>query len=115
MSGSMIFSFVIVGALFLWVGKIIRDMVMPNKHGVVKHCMTCGADTQAKTVTKGSMGVELLLWLCFIIPGLIYSVWRVSSRFDACSSCGATSLVPFDSPAAVAHRNALGVKHVQTA
>lgn len=109
MNGSMILAWVIVGGLFLWVGKIIFNLVTPNKHGEMKHCMTCGADTKAKTVTQGSTLIELVLWLCFIVPGLIYSIWRVSSRFDACAQCESKTLVPFDSPAAVAHRKALGL------
>jgi hypothetical protein len=42
--------------------------------------------------------IELILWICFIVPGLIYSFWRLSSRYDACSCCGSTALVPVDSP-----------------
>lgn len=62
MNGSMILAWVIVGGLFLWVGKIIFNLVTPNKHGEMKHCMTCGADTKAKTVTQGSTLIELVLW-----------------------------------------------------
>ena len=44
------------------------------------------------------MGVELILWLCFLVPGLIYSVWRMSSYRATCPSCGSENLVPLDSP-----------------
>lgn len=53
-----------------------------------------------KTVTKGSFFIELILWLCILIPGLIYSIWRLSSRYKACPACGATNLLPPDSPMA---------------
>lgn len=71
------------------------------------HCTACGTEAQPKDVTKGSMGVELVLWLCFIVPGVIYSVWRLTSKHRACPACGSAQLIPINSPAAVAHRKAL--------
>ncbi|MBW7903001.1 MAG: hypothetical protein H3C26_16080 [Rhodocyclaceae bacterium] len=44
------------------------------------------------------MLIELVLWLCVIVPGLVYSIWRLSSKYDACPSCGGTALIPEDSP-----------------
>lgn len=54
----------------------------------------------AMAITKGSTRVEIILWLCLLIPGLIYSVWRLSSRLEGCPSCGNTSLIPRTSPMA---------------
>jgi len=39
-----------------------------------------------------------MLWLAFLIPGLIYSIWRLTTRQPACAKCGATDVVPEDSP-----------------
>lgn len=61
-------------------------------------CANCGYEGQPRSVTKGSFAIELLLWLCFIIPGLLYSLWRLSSRHSGCPQCGATNMVPLDSP-----------------
>jgi hypothetical protein len=63
-------------------------------------CVSCGYVGEPRTITKGTMGVEVILWLCFVIPGLIYSVWRMSSRHDGCPSCGQTVLIPRTSPMA---------------
>ncbi|MFZ3042336.1 MAG: hypothetical protein WA108_11225 [Thiobacillus sp.] len=63
-------------------------------------CTSCGYVGEPTTVTKGSIGIELVLWLCFLIPGLIYSIWRLSSRHEACPSCGQTTLIPVESPMA---------------
>ena len=60
-------------------------------------CSNCGYIGQAKKVTKGSILIELVLWL-MIIPGLIYSLWRLTTKHLACPQCGATQLVPVDSP-----------------
>jgi len=51
-------------------------------------CPNCKYEGEAKTYTKGSMGIELLLWLFFLLPGLLYSVWRLSTRYSGCPKCG---------------------------
>ena len=64
-------------------------------------CVNCGYVGTPKTKTKGSMGIEMILWICLIIPGIIYSVWRLASRYSACPLCGAPNMIPADSPRAI--------------
>lgn len=64
----------------------------------MKICSTCGHAGMSVTTTKGSMAIELVLWICFIIPGLIYSLWRMSSKHPACSLCASPAIVPLASP-----------------
>ena len=64
------------------------------------YCANCGSVGFPKTYTKGSFGLELLLWLCFLIPGVFYSVWRLSSRYRGCPICGAPNMIPASSPRA---------------
>lgn len=71
------------------------------------HCMTCGTDGRSKTRTRGSIFIEIILWLCFLVPGVIYSIWRLTTRRQVCAACGAENIVPADAPAAVSHRKAL--------
>lgn len=61
-------------------------------------CANCGSIGKPKKVTKGSLFIEIILWLCFFIPGLIYSIWRMTSKYTACPSCGAKNMVPLNSP-----------------
>lgn len=61
-------------------------------------CTTCGHIGRAETITKGSFVIELALWLCFIVPGLIYGIWRLSSRTKGCAKCGGQHVIPVDSP-----------------
>lgn len=61
-------------------------------------CSACGHIGSSKTAVKGNILIELILWLCFIIPGIIYSLWRSSSRYKKCTVCGSTNLIPLDSP-----------------
>lgn len=61
-------------------------------------CGRCGHRGDTRTVTRGSILIEIVLWLAFLIPGLIYSIWRLTTRQVACGACGATELVPETSP-----------------
>ena len=64
------------------------------------YCPNCGTVAAPKKVTKGSFFIEVFLWLLFIFPGLIYSLWRLTSRTTACPQCGAGNMIPTDSPKA---------------
>jgi hypothetical protein len=61
-------------------------------------CSACGTAGDEKTVTRGSFLIELFLWCFFLVPGVIYSIWRSSSRLKVCRACGNAQLVPLDSP-----------------
>ena len=62
-------------------------------------CTQCGTVAAPKTYTKGSLLIEMLLWtMCF--PGLIYSVWRLTSRCKVCPACKSNAIIPMDSPMA---------------
>ena len=71
------------------------------------YCTSCGARSYGKSLTKGSIFIELVLWLCFLLPGLIYSIWRLSSRQQVCTVCEAPGLIPINSPKA---RRELGLE-----
>ena len=61
-------------------------------------CPSCGTEGKPIKITKGSIFIEIILWLCFLVPGLIYSIWRLTTRYTACRSCKAEGMVPVDSP-----------------
>ena len=61
-------------------------------------CRDCGSVGETETEIRGSRFIELVLWLCFLIPGLIYSIWRRSNRRELCAACGSDKVVPMDSP-----------------
>jgi hypothetical protein len=60
-------------------------------------CTNCYEFTLGTTITKGSIAIEIVLWLCFLIPGIIYSIWRLTTRHKACHRCGG-GIIPADSP-----------------
>jgi ribosomal protein L32 len=61
-------------------------------------CTTCGHVGIPKTHTPGHFLIELALWLLLLVPGLLYSLWRLHARRQVCESCGGSTLVPTTSP-----------------
>lgn len=52
------------------------------------YCHQCGGQGRPALYTPDSILIEIVLWLCFIIPGLLYSLWRHAARKKVCSYCG---------------------------
>ncbi len=61
-------------------------------------CSRCGHVGEPVSSTPGSMAIELVLWLCLLLPGLVYSLWRLSRRHPVCAKCGSADLLPLDTP-----------------
>ena len=76
-----------------------------------KICGSCGTIDNPKKHTKGSFLIEVILWLCFILPGLIYSIWRLTSKEVVCRTCKSKYLVPLDSPKGRALRRELATNN----
>jgi len=71
------------------------------------HCPVCGNTGKAKIKTKGSFLVELAVWFFTIpmlcIPGVIYTLWRVTSgRVKCCRYCGNEMVTKMHVPPKVA-------------
>ncbi len=67
-------------------------------YGTKKICANCGITAIPKRFTKGNILIEIILWLFFIIPGLIYSIWRMSTKENICPSCKSPNPVDLKSP-----------------
>lgn len=74
--------------------------IFGSKKGAEMVCLDCGTQARAVRRTKGSLAIEILLWLCFLVPGMIYSIWRLTTRTWACPECGSERLAPPHTPAA---------------
>lgn len=61
-------------------------------------CTDCGTIGKPKSDMKGSILTEFFLWCLFLLPGLIYTVWRFTTVGKACRACGSRSLIATDSP-----------------
>ena len=61
-------------------------------------CIHCGYVGTAKMLTDGDRTVEFFLWLCGLLPGLIYTLRRYRNRYPVCPECGARNLIGPNSP-----------------
>lgn len=61
-------------------------------------CTQCSSKIYPIEVTPGSFSMEVILWLFFLIPGLIYSFWRLGTRHEECPYCGSRSFIPINTP-----------------
>jgi hypothetical protein len=109
MGSFSLFHWLIAAGVLFALYKIIKSMDS-STHSAANpafHCMTCGTDGPGKTRTRGSIAIEIILWLCFLVPGLVYSIWRLTTRREVCTACGSETIVPFSAPAAISHRQQL--------
>jgi hypothetical protein len=61
-------------------------------------CERCGTVDKPRKDRRGSFAVELVLWLLFCVPGLIYTIWRLGAAQElSCRSCGG-GVMSLDSP-----------------
>ncbi|MFP4164575.1 MAG: hypothetical protein ACLFVE_11380 [Chitinispirillaceae bacterium] len=60
-------------------------------------CVSCGTVSSIHPKPQGSAAVELILWLCFLVPGLVYTIWRGSRMISQCPKCGSREMIPPDS------------------
>lgn len=73
-----------------------RDAAVIGKNAMI--CTTCGSIGTPHTITRGSFMMEVGLWILILLPGILYSIWRLTTRYKACMQCGGGDLVPVHTP-----------------
>lgn len=98
-SFSVVHWLIALGIFFL-IYKIVRGIYTIGKVSDTGSmvCQNCGTRGEPKTIIKGSIAIEIVLWLCFILPGLIYSLWRLTTKQPGCPACGQTSMIGITTP-----------------
>ena len=61
-------------------------------------CANCYNVGFPKNIYKGSMFTEFVLLVLGIIPGIIYSLWRIASRYKGCPKCKGNTMIPVNTP-----------------
>lgn len=84
--------FIILAAILWFMYVFFRNLIAGGKPGEY-WCTTCHHDAKAAK-RPGSIWIEIVLWLFFIIPGVIYSIWRLASSAKVCPHCGMATLIP---------------------
>ncbi len=76
----------------------------------------CGHETlQPLRKMPGSSWVSLVLLIPFVIPGVVYQVWRMAMRRPVCPRCGSPALIPGEAPLARTWRAAGWIAGTQAA
>ena len=75
--------------------NILIESIMAKKEYVCDNCHHIGP---AISKTPGSIFFEIVLWIIFILPGVLYSIYRLISKKQVCSVCESDQLIPIDSP-----------------
>lgn len=73
--------------------KYLCPTCVKNPTGALQyHCTNCSSYF-AYPKKKGSGWIELVLYLFYIVPGIIYSIWRRSGNSNKCPHCGSTHVI----------------------
>jgi hypothetical protein len=101
MSGFSIFHWIIFAAIMAALCFALSSIL--GRRGTISQtgtmiCPACGTRGEPRTITRGSLLIEIVLWLCFVVPGLIYTLWRLTTRQQGCPSCEQSGMIPVDSP-----------------
>lgn len=70
-----------------------------------KYCPSCGALGYPVKTSRGKFLTEILLWFLCLVPGIAYSIWRLTTTAEVCPACGNPGLLPAMSPRALADQN----------
>lgn len=65
-----------------------------------RYCRDCGFVSEYERKGRGSLWVALLLLCFFVIPGVIYIVWNLATKYRVCGECGSSAIIPVASPEA---------------
>lgn len=61
-------------------------------------CKNCGFVGKPKKQAQGNIIIEIILWFLLIIPGLVYSFWRILTKQPVCPKCKSLDIIPVDTP-----------------
>jgi len=71
----------------------VSASVIPYNKKLTIKCPNCWYEWKPKKDTPWSIWTELLLWIFFIVPWLIYSFWRMWAKGTCkCPKCWNTAL-----------------------
>jgi len=74
-------------------GKYVCASCAANPTGASQYfCTNCKAYS-ANARNKGSGWIELILYFFYIVPGIIYSIWRRTGNAKQCPTCKQATLI----------------------
>lgn len=70
----------------------IKTMVTPAAGPYDIICKRCRKVGKPRLVTPGNSRKEIVLWICLILPGFVYSMWRSLGKFGVCAACNSDDI-----------------------
>ena len=55
---------------------------------VTLHCPNCGKKSPVTPQVRGKLWITLVLLCFFIVPGVLYEIWRMAGKVVTCPECG---------------------------
>lgn len=74
--------------------RFLCPQCVSNPTGRPKYYCNACHNYSPTALKKGNGWIELVLYLFYIVPGIIYSIWRRSGAPTVCPICRASALVP---------------------
>lgn len=83
----------VLGNLTLINGRYLCRECASNPTGVHKYYCNACHNFSPVALRKGNGWIEFVLYLCYFVPGIIYSIWRRSGEPTVCPICRANALI----------------------
>lgn len=84
------------------VEQILRERGLFQNNKIIKDsyfiCKNCGHIGNREYFMKGHFLIEIFLWLIFLAPGIIYSIWRYVTQYPGCPKCKQDTMLSVTSP-----------------
>jgi hypothetical protein len=64
----------------------------------LKVCVNCGHVGVPDNAAPGSFAMEVYTFFVSFNYGMLFSMWRDSAKYEACSACKADAMIPLDTP-----------------
>lgn len=61
-------------------------------------CTECQSVGLVRYIRRGTMRRGLALLCLFVVPGVLYLLWHLSTGHWGCSACGSRKVVPIQDP-----------------
>jgi hypothetical protein len=85
---------IVIGVLLLW---LVLHGSGPRAYKAI--CRNCESVAKSRIVSPRNFFIEILLWFCGLVPGVIYTLWCNHQTHNTCRKCGSEDIIPVDSPA----------------
>ena len=77
----------IIAMLYVFFFPFVYYRLVTKRKVMVIRCPNCKYEGAGSLPVKGHFLIELVLWITFIVPGVIYSIWRVTNKKWRCPTC----------------------------